>query len=899
MDNPQALPIGTRLAGEYRIESVLGSGGFGITYLAEEETLKRKVAVKEYFPTGLAAREGSMLVRSKADKGKGRYIWGLDRFIHEAQILAKFNHGNIVRVFRYFRENNTAYMVLHYEEGQSLKAWLDNLGRAPLQSELDVMLEQLLPALEQLHDADYLHRDIAPDNILIRADSAPVLIDFGSARGEVAQHSKTVSAIVKPGYSPFEQYAMDGRQQGPWTDIYSLGATLYYAISRRRPLDAPGRMTNDKHKSAFDAARGQYRKGFLIAIDQALEVKPKRRPTDIIEWRNMLFEPDNSPAGAGLNPENMRAPGADAADLLQKGRTEQHPPAATRLAGTMPAVPAFLRKKRVAKGHPKIQPVFEKEPVVEPSFTQIITVVQTEEIAAAERADSLGERLAKVRASGNVAAESNAAADKHEKPDVYIGFNGGAAALPNQVDIPLTRMVRVASGFSLGASGYLYQLVKLALSIPYRIGKAFFSTSKKPANNPAKAARSPDARKSASPAKQKKSNRPVVIFPEFISARPALTATLCALLFVGISVERKWIPDQVVPSGLISGAEATLVGFQREWPKFRGGIEQSYTSTLAGVEKLRLALGPNLQTAIGDVLVLRGHQGTVQTAIFTPDGKYVISGGIDERLRLWNASTGRLKEIISKKQGSITALDIRDQTLLTAEANGTVSLKNWRTGNLIRNVRHHTGLVHSVAFAKFGSEFFTAGQDGMVKLWRDQSNEPELPVESENGAIHAIATYPAKNRLATAGADRNIRIWDVSRNKLLRKFRGHKRAISSIDFSPDGKYLVSTGLDGRLKLWSSNSSRTRRTLHGHEGRIFMARFSPDGSMIASAGEDGTVRLWNVRRRRLLRIFKGHSGSVRSVAFSDDGAKVVSGSDDGTVRIWTVRPASQKIANRAR
>ena len=893
MDNPQALPLGTRLAGEYRIESVLGSGGFGITYLAEEETLKRKVAIKEYFPTGLAGREGSMLVRSKGDKGKGRYIWGLDRFIHEAQILAKFNHDNIVRVFRYFRENNTAYMVLHYEEGQSLKAWLDGLGRAPLQQELDVMLKKLLPALEQLHDTDYLHRDIAPDNILIRADGAPVLIDFGSARGEVAQQSKTVSAIVKPGYSPFEQYAMDGKQQGPWTDIYSLGATLYYAICRRRPLDAPGRITNDQHKSAFEASRGSYRKSFLKAIDQALSVKPDQRPSDINEWRDMLFEGENSQKNSAANAKTD-IPG-QAANPASPGTQ-----AATRLAGTMPAMPAFLRKRRKVEKTIEIEPIFERPKSDRPT--------------PGDKAASLAKRLAEAKAQANAPQStkpdhkagavhlSNNAYPKTEHAHggvnnfAYIGV--AAAALPEQIDIPLTRLVHAATSAGAGASAYIYGVLRLALTIPYRIVRAAVTTEVKPV---------PIATPHKGAAVNKRGARPIGkqpapsikfpnLIPQFASTRPRLSFLAAATLLLAVSVQQKWLPEYWV-----SEAQTVFVSLKSNWPQLKNGIEQSYSSTLASVEHVRRALGPDENVPIGKLQIFRGHEGMVQAAIFTPDGKYVISGGIDEHLRLWNVATGKQKKIISKGQGSVTALDIRGDNILAAEANGFVKLKNWRTGETIKTIRHHNGLVWSVAFAKMESSFYTAGQDGKVKYWQKNSSQPEFSVEGNHGAINAIAAFPERDRIAIGGADSNIRLWDMSKNKMIRKYRGHKRAISSIDFSPDGKYIVSAGLDGRLKLWSSTSSRTRRTLHGHKGRIFMAKFSPDGKLIASAGEDGTVRLWNVRRRRLARTFKGHKGAVRSIAFSNNGNNVVSASDDGTVRVWTIRQSNrqsnQKIANR--
>ncbi|MET0569498.1 MAG: protein kinase, partial [Hyphomicrobiaceae bacterium] len=191
MTNLLALPAGTVLASDYRIERVLGAGGFGITYLAEETPLARLVTIKEYFPADYAARHGGVDACPRSRDCAEDYRWGLDRFLEEAQTLAKFDHPNIVRVYRYFRANSTGYMVLHFEEGQSFKGWLKSLGRAPRQHELDRVIAPLLDALELIHGADFLHRDIAPDNIIIRKDGSPVLIDFGSARGEIAQHSMT------------------------------------------------------------------------------------------------------------------------------------------------------------------------------------------------------------------------------------------------------------------------------------------------------------------------------------------------------------------------------------------------------------------------------------------------------------------------------------------------------------------------------------------------------------------------------------------------------------------------------------------------------------------------------------------------------------------------------------
>ena len=274
MTNLIALPSGTELVGDYRIERVLGAGGFGITYLADEIALARLVTIKEYFPTDIAARDGGIDAAPRSQDCAGDYRWGLDRFIEEAQTLARFDHPNIVRVYRYFRANNTGYMVLHFEEGQSFKAWLKGLGRAPRQNELDGIIAPLLDALELIHKADFLHRDIAPDNIIIRKDGSPVLIDFGSARGEIASHYQDrVARWSSRATAPTSSTPTTSRQQGPWTDIYALGATLYHAITGKRPPDAPSRMVKDELVPAREAALSSYRAGFLKAIDKALALE--------------------------------------------------------------------------------------------------------------------------------------------------------------------------------------------------------------------------------------------------------------------------------------------------------------------------------------------------------------------------------------------------------------------------------------------------------------------------------------------------------------------------------------------------------------------------------------------------------------------------------------------------
>ena len=291
LDSRQVLPTNAVLDGSYRILGVVGAGGFGITYKAEDSNLGTLVAIKEYYPAEFADRDATMSVRPKSERHSKTFEWGRSSFLQEARMLARFRHPTIVQVTRVFEAYSTAYMVMMFEHGQDLGTWLKGLGRPPTQEELDRIAAPLLDALEMIHAANFLHRDIAPDNVIIRPDGTPVLLDFGAARRAVAEASRALTGIVKAGYSPHEQYSSDSRLQGPWSDIYAVGATLYRAVTGRAPEEATLRFDVDSMPPATRAAKGAYRPAFLEAIDACLKVRPSERPQSVAELRARLLGP--------------------------------------------------------------------------------------------------------------------------------------------------------------------------------------------------------------------------------------------------------------------------------------------------------------------------------------------------------------------------------------------------------------------------------------------------------------------------------------------------------------------------------------------------------------------------------------------------------------------------------
>jgi serine/threonine protein kinase len=291
-----SLPPGTQLA-DYVIERPLGGGGFGITYLARDSNLQLPVAIKEYYPSELVSRGGdnSVHVRTTNPEHQEQYDWGLERFLDEARALATFRHPNIVRVLRYFREHGTAYIVMEYESGLPLKRWVPQnlpLGR---KSVLAIVCP-LLDGLEAVHGSGFLHRDIKPDNIYVRADGTPVLLDFGAARRVTA--NKDMTNIVSPGFAPFEQYHSQGNQ-GPWTDIYSLGAVMYWMTTGRKPAESASRVKQDAMLPATSLAEAVvYGASLLQAIDWALNPDEGKRPQTVALFREALRGTDGADAAA-------------------------------------------------------------------------------------------------------------------------------------------------------------------------------------------------------------------------------------------------------------------------------------------------------------------------------------------------------------------------------------------------------------------------------------------------------------------------------------------------------------------------------------------------------------------------------------------------------------------------
>jgi len=288
---PNALPDGYRF-NEFEIKEVIGGGGFGIVYRAWDHQLERTIAIKEYMPVSLAVRAADLTLELRGERFQKLFNAGLNSFIQEARLLARFNHPGLLHVLRFWEQNGTAYMGTLYYSGMTLKEWQLTSPESISEAWIRRLLPPLLGAISTIHQAGYLHRDISLDNIQIQENQLPVLLDFGSARKEIGNLSDETEIMLKPGFAPIEQYSEEGEvEQGPWTDIYALGAVLHSLITHNPPPVSVVRCIEDNYQPLVERQPEGYSLPLLHAIDCALAMKPGDRPQTIDAFAALIDLP--------------------------------------------------------------------------------------------------------------------------------------------------------------------------------------------------------------------------------------------------------------------------------------------------------------------------------------------------------------------------------------------------------------------------------------------------------------------------------------------------------------------------------------------------------------------------------------------------------------------------------
>lgn len=916
MDYRQVLHQNTVLDRKYRIDRVIGSGGFGITYEAFDLGLATSVAIKEYYPEGFSVRDSTMSIRARSETDRPVFDRLRASFLREARTLAKFDNGTIVRVLNVFETHGTAYMVMKYETGPSFKVWLEKLGRRPTQSELDQIAWPLLSALEVMHVNDFLHRDVAPDNIIIRHDGSPVMLDFGASRRVLGESTGTVTGIVKKGYSPQEQYATDGRSQGAWTDIYAMAATLYRAIASDAPMEATERMLDDQMVPASAVGRGAYRPEFLAAVDGALRVRPRERPQTIAEWRRQLFRGslfesqidaiDRS--GPSTGPLNGQAPhlqsrpsaplrpsGPVPAGLPTPSATSDHRPGARQAPaptgpqqnarGTAPARPS------VTPSQPGV-PRQDARPGGQPSGQRSPTPpgIAASDAPARQANGSTFERNAILGMAALIASALFffAFAPVRTTPPTVPNIPEAQLRLPPPVAVPDPQRPSPASQSPAPQP---------AIGVPSPDLK-----EKEKAEAEAKARRDAEAKAKAEADLRARAEADAKAKREREEkAREDAQRAAKAETDAKAKREREEKAREDAQRAAKAEAEAKARREAEEKEKARQeneriareDAERRAREEAERVEQLRRTEAERARLAALP-RQLPFAEGTGDPAIVPISVEFgsriIAAGGTKGLFRIWDAANGNRRDIALRHADAVSsiALSPDEARIATGAWDGEVRLWTSDTGAAQRTVTAAAGDRSNVVALRFAapSRLVVIHASGIARVV-DPSSGQLLTRSQTQPALQLWTAGVSRDGSVFLGALPNgdIQAWSVANGRPIRTLKGHTDRVTGLAYSADGRLLTSGSLDGTVRLWNAATGAPLRTLGNHGLAIRAVEFAPNGAMLASADVGGTIVVWNPTNGARIQTLTGHRGQIRALGFSTDSTRLTSAGEDGDIRVW--------------
>ena len=450
-----ALETGS-IIDNFTIEKVLGIGGFGIVYLAKHNLTDALVAIKEFFPSSMVHRVNSSTVQINTTHDSPSFAAGMESFVKEARTLARLHHAGLVQVLHFWEGNGTAYMVMPYYEGETLKSYMEKPDFATTSTFIKVafiknLLTELLPTLEYLHEKNIFHRDIKPDNIFLLKSSKPLLLDFGAAR-QIVDQAANITTILTEGYAPVEQYDKNGHQ-GAKTDIYALSAVLYHFITGRAPQASVTRVFNDPVVCLEENYSDHYPMGILKAIDAGLIVDPDKRPSSVTDWKAIL-ENEGKKTPQPIPPVND----VEIISLPERKSKSKIKPILIISFIVIAAAGAFLLKQQNEKSQLRVQTI--------DLFTQLKNQLEAQHTANIDietKVKQTQDQIKRSRDNANIALLKLSLLEKQEaKATATITYN----ALKAKYDQVLSRAdkdIKEAAKGNNGQSDEIYKSVQKQL----------------------------------------------------------------------------------------------------------------------------------------------------------------------------------------------------------------------------------------------------------------------------------------------------------------------------------------------------------------------------------------------------------------------------------------------------
>jgi serine/threonine protein kinase/WD40 repeat protein len=717
-----ALPAGYRLD-DYAIEAVLGHGGFGITYRAHDVKLDARVAIKEYFPQAYCARtdRSTIVPRSGADTAMvENYKWGLNEFLKEARSLARFKHPNIVRVLRFLETNGTAYLVMEYEEGESLAHHLRKRGGFLDEHGLLAVFLPVLTGLQAVHEAGLLHLDIKPDNIYLRTDGRPMLIDFGSSRQIRGSAQQTGAVALTPGYCALEQYPGLG-EIGPRTDVYGMGATIYRCLTGKQPVDSLERHRTfakshiDPLRPAASLEHPLYAAYIRDAVDQALKLAAAERPTSAFALQQGLMGKDMTRVEK-RGPEVVFRPGSGYIGTILAAPKEEK--RRRRLSFLEKTVALLVILATLAVVVPKL--LLDTGRMTEDDLYNWIDTTRTDIVASVQDlGDTINERVfgkppaPKTRPPRPVprrAVAEPAPAPEPEAPPAPAGSDKKKV-----LDIAMP-------GQALRSLGLLKHGTVLVTATDDGLVRLWDAQSGEPRKTVTALVRTPAA---------------LAVFPssQWFAAPDAEHA-------IGIfdplgnreSVLRNDPPHPVTMLA-VSADDRLLAEVSED-----GGI--GLWDVTANRRLHRFAPG----------------DAAVQSLVFSSDGRQLLAGNARGELIAWETVSGKPAGRRRLHDKGIVALAVAPggQTIASRAANGELRLSPMNTdteGKILD--RGPSG--GDLAFSTDGKWLLAGGANG-VRVWNTESGELAHELPNEKHAVRALA-LSRDGKLIAVGDDQTVRLW--------------------------------------------------------------------------------------------------------------------------------------------
>lgn len=692
-----ALQPGFQLA-EYHIDSVLGHGGFGITYLAHDSALGAEVAIKEYLLHEMSVRDpktGAVMPALSKDAIRN-YQWGLKQFVKEARALARFKHPNIVRVLRFIEANGTAYMVMEYERGQTLSQHLKAQGQRLDEAALLRIVMPILNGLHAMHEAKLLHLDIKPENIYLREDGSPMLIDFGSARQAMTGVGVSARIALTHGYAPIEQYPDKG-QLGPWSDIYALGATMYRCVTGKRPDDSVDRYRAvldyevDPVKPAVKSAQKRYQPMLLEAIDWAMQIHAKDRPQSAREFQDGLMGKRRSGARTDSGITAPPRPARIHDRSVHRGVSTMSPGRAVVIGLIVAAALGIglgIWSGWIANPFaPSVDPI----PAPAPPSTRPAARPAPASAARTKVAGSTVVPAAVRKAAAVPPSVLSKTLDGHKDWVQALSFAPDGKQLASAGNDRVVRIWDVASGEPVATlSGHRYPVNALAYA--------------------------PDGRRLVSAS----TDGDMRVWDRASGAARALRAEGHAVYALAFA-----------PNGVLATAGKDRI--ITLWDTAGGNI----------------------------VRTLEGHTADIHALVYSPSGRSLVSAGADRTLRVWDLVRGEEVAALAGHRETILALAYSADGRWLASSDAAHTIRIWDAQTLapVRAVTDVHQPVLSLVFSRDGTWLAAGAADHAIHVFDTDLGRPVQVLRGHRGYVQALALSPDGKLLASGSRDGNVRLW--------------------------------------------------------------------------------------------------------------------------------------------